>query len=89
MRTAGEHADVVSLPVPCVEGCLAIGGDDVRAEPYRDGPVLVRDAECILRPDGSVLPIRRSVVALCRCGRSRLGVHCDGTHRLSSRSPKG
>jgi hypothetical protein len=78
--------DLVTLPVPCVDDCVAVGGADVRAEPYRGGPVLIRGATCVLAPDGDVRETVRSVVAVCRCGRSRLGLFCDGTHRFSPRS---
>jgi hypothetical protein len=75
--------DLVALPVPCVEGCLAVGGPDMQARAYRDGPVLVRGARLVLDPDGTPTPAERSVVAVCRCGHSKLGVFCDGTHRFA------
>ena len=83
-----DAQDVVTLPIPCVEGCLAVGGADMRAQTYRGGPVLVRGAECILAADGILWPARRPVVAICRCGHSQLGIYCDGTHQLSLRRPQ-
>lgn len=31
--------------------------------------------------DGNEIEVRREVVALCRCGRSRMRPFCDGTHK--------
>jgi CDGSH-type Zn-finger protein len=47
---------------------------------YREGPYLVRGPVRIVDEDGRDIEIRRSVVALCRCGRSRTKPLCDGTH---------
>jgi CDGSH-type Zn-finger protein len=35
----------------------------------------------VVAADGTPIPIRRRVVALCRCGRSALAPLCDGTHK--------
>ncbi|HSL10889.1 MAG TPA: CDGSH iron-sulfur domain-containing protein [Actinomycetota bacterium] len=51
---------------------------EIRA--YPDGPFLVRGPVTIVDGDGSELVVRRRVVALCRCGRSRRQPLCDGTH---------
>jgi CDGSH-type Zn-finger protein len=51
--------------------------------PYRDGPLLVRGPIRLLGDDGEPLAPRRSPVALCRCGKSRLRPFCDGTHKLT------
>ncbi len=51
--------------------------------PYPDGPFLVRGPIRLLREDGEELEIRRRVIALCRCGRSRLQPLCDGTHAVA------
>lgn len=50
--------------------------------PYRDGPLLVRGPFRIVDQDGREIEAGREIVALCRCGRSRLRPFCDGTHRL-------
>ena len=50
--------------------------------PYPDGPFLVRGPIRLGGEDGQEIEIRRSVVALCRCGRSRLQPLCDGTHAV-------
>ena len=50
--------------------------------PYRDGPLLVRGPVRIQDQDGHEIVIRREVVALCRCGKSRMRPLCDGTHKL-------
>ena len=47
---------------------------------YRAGPFLVRGPVRLVDEDGDELVVRRAVVALCRCGRSRLRPLCDGTH---------
>lgn len=56
--------------------------DSVLITPYRDGPLLVRGPVSVVGPDGRPLPLRREVMALCRCGKSRLRPFCDGTHKL-------
>ena len=50
--------------------------------PYPEGPFLVRGPIRLLGEDGQEIEIRRRVVALCRCGRSRLQPLCDGTHAV-------
>ncbi len=57
--------------------------DDVTITPYRDGPLLVRGPFRMLDQDGNEIELDRDVVALCRCGKSRLRPFCDGTHRLT------
>lgn len=56
----------------------------MRQEPtitsYRDGPYLVRGDFKLLDQDGNEIPVRRSTIALCRCGRSAKRPLCDGTH---------
>ena len=58
-----------------------------RAEPtitaYRDGPFLVRGPVVVLDEDGRRIEVRRPVVPLCRCGRSRTQPLCDGAHEAS------
>jgi len=49
--------------------------------PYRDGPVVIRGPFRLVDPAGAEVETHRPAVALCRCGRSRLGALCDGTHR--------
>jgi CDGSH-type Zn-finger protein len=50
--------------------------------PYEDGPLLLRGDFEIVTPDGTPIETERLVVALCRCGRSRVKPFCDGTHKL-------
>lgn len=54
---------------------------------YPDGPLLVRGAVTLLDKDGNELCGRRNVLALCRCGRSRLAPLCDGSHQRRARPP--
>ena len=49
--------------------------------PYPDGPVVLRGPFRLVDSAGLELTTHRRAVALCRCGRSRLGALCDGTHR--------
>jgi CDGSH-type Zn-finger protein len=51
--------------------------------PYPEGPFLVRGPIRLLGEDGQEIEIRLRVVALCRCGRSRLQPLCDGTHAVA------
>jgi len=61
-----------------------------RITPYRDGPLLVRGDFSIEDQDGNELEAGRDVVALCRCGKSRIRPFCDGSHKLVDfRAPSG
>ena len=63
---------------------------DVTITPYRDGPLLIRGAFKIVDQDGNEIDPGREVVALCRCGKSRLRPFCDGTHKVVRfRAPSG
>jgi CDGSH-type Zn-finger protein len=42
----------------------------------------VRGPIRIVDQDGREIETRREIVALCRCGKSRLRPFCDGTHKL-------
>jgi CDGSH-type Zn-finger protein len=55
---------------------------EVVITPYRDGPLLVRGPFRMTDQDGNEIVIDRGVVALCRCGKSRLRPFCDGTHQV-------
>lgn len=53
-----------------------------------NGPLLVRGATTVTGPDGAELPVKRPVVALCRCETSAILPWCDGTHKaIGYRSP--
>ena len=56
--------------------------DEAVITPYRDGPLLVRGPFRLADQDGREIEIGRDVVALCRCGKSRMRPFCDGTHKL-------
>ena len=47
---------------------------------YRSGPYLVRGDVRLVDEDGTEVILRRAVVPLCRCGRSRTKPLCDGSH---------
>jgi CDGSH-type Zn-finger protein len=58
--------------------------------PYRDGPLLVRGPFTLRDQDGNDIAVDREIVALCRCGKSRIRPFCDGTHKLVRfRAPSG
>ena len=48
-----------------------------------DGPLLVRGVSELQTVDGETVTHHRSVISLCRCGRSGLKPLCDGSHRLN------
>ncbi len=52
-----------------------------RITPYRNGPYLVRGPFTMVDQSGKEIDVKRSVVALCRCGRSQIRPFCDGTHK--------
>ena len=56
---------------------------DVTVTICPDGPLLLRGPARLRTADGRTVEHDRTVVALCRCGRSRLKPLCDGSHRLS------
>lgn len=49
--------------------------------PYRNGPYLIRGPFSIVDQNGNEIEAKRRVVALCRCGRSKIRPFCDGTHK--------
>ena len=55
--------------------------DRVTITPYRDGPLLVRGPFTLIDQDGAEIHVDREVVALCRCGKSRIKPLCDSTHK--------
>ncbi len=62
---------------------LEAAGEDVTVTVCPDGPLLLRGPARLRTADGRTVEHDRSVLALCRCGRSRLKPLCDGSHRLS------
>jgi CDGSH-type Zn-finger protein len=67
------------------------GGDSaVTITAYPDGPYLVRGPFQLLDQHGREMSQHRPVIALCRCGKSRMRPLCDGTHRaIGFRAPSG
>lgn len=58
--------------------------------PYPDGPYLIRGPVVLRDQNGEPIGSDRRVVALCRCGRSRIRPFCDGSHHLIRfRAPSG
>jgi CDGSH-type Zn-finger protein len=58
-----------------------VSDSPARITPYRDGPYLIRGPFLLADQDGNEIEVRRKVIALCRCGRSRTRPFCDGTHK--------
>ncbi|WP_322920926.1 CDGSH iron-sulfur domain-containing protein [Nocardioides renjunii] len=50
-----------------------------------DGPLLLRNATSVQAADGTIHPVERPVVALCRCEKSSRLPWCDGTHKVIPR----
>ena len=55
-------------------------GDETVIQAHPDGPFLVRGPVTVLDGAGAPFELRRRVIALCRCGRSRNQPLCDGMH---------
>lgn len=55
---------------------------EVRVFKCPNGPLLVRGATTVTGPDGKELPVKRRVVALCRCETSAILPWCDGSHKV-------
>jgi CDGSH-type Zn-finger protein len=53
-----------------------------------NGPLLVRGSLTILDEQGEEIGTRRSTLAICRCGRSRIQPFCDGTHQRGAFNPQ-
>lgn len=51
-----------------------------------DGPALVRGADVIRAPDGTLHETTRPVVGVCLCGRSQRQPWCDGTHKFLTKA---
>ena len=64
--------------------------DRVTITPYRDGPLLVRGPFTLVDQNGDEIHVDREVVALCRCGKSRIKPLCDSTHKaIGFKAPSG
>ena len=59
-----------------------MGDEQTTITPYRDGPLLVRGPFRLVDQDGHPIERDREVIALCRCGKSRIRPFCDGSHKL-------
>ena len=51
--------------------------------PYRDGPYLVHGPFVLRDQTGAEIDAGRQVIALCRCGKSRIRPFCDGSHHVT------
>jgi CDGSH-type Zn-finger protein len=60
-----------------------------RVTPYRNGPYLIRGPFTLIDQDGNEIETGRRVVALCRCGHSRIRPFCDGTHKATGFRAEG
>lgn len=84
IRVPSDMVDADPSPDRCLEvqGCLAIGGADLRSQTYPAGPTILRGAHSLFDANGDPVELSRRVVAICRCGKSQLAPLCDGTHRF-------
>lgn len=57
-------------------------GPATRSRCCSHGPELVRGASHVRDAQGTIWPVTRPVVALCRCARSARLPWCDGTHQV-------
>lgn len=53
---------------------------DVQIQVSENGPLIVRGPVELNDADGNPIPVKKSVIALCRCGGSTTKPFCDGTH---------
>jgi 3-phenylpropionate/trans-cinnamate dioxygenase ferredoxin subunit len=53
---------------------------DVQIQVSENGPLIVRGPIELKDADGNPIPVKKSVIALCRCGGSTTKPFCDGTH---------
>lgn len=58
-----------------------MGDSPTKITPYRNGPYLIRGPFVMVDQSGNEIEVKRRVVALCRCGRSKIRPFCDGTHK--------
>jgi len=54
--------------------------EDVRIEVTADGPYIVYGPVTVIDSTGEQVPLKKQVIALCRCGGSTTKPFCDGTH---------
>ncbi len=81
-RADTDQGTAVTGPAPAVRA-VAEPGSGVTITVCPDGPLLVRGPATLLSAAGEAVEHERRVIALCRCGRSRLKPLCDGSHRLN------
>ncbi len=62
---------------------------ETRITVYPDGPLLVRGPIDLQGEDGTEIKVDRPVIALCRCGLSRIRPFCDGTHKQAGFKAEG
>ena len=60
----------------------ALSDPSIRTTDCPGGPLLVRGASSWTDAEGTVHPVTRPVVAVCRCSFSELMPWCDGSHKL-------
>jgi CDGSH-type Zn-finger protein len=52
----------------------------IAIEAVKDGPFIVKGLTELIDSTGNEVPLKKSVIALCRCGGSTNKPFCDGTH---------
>ncbi|HEY3265676.1 MAG TPA: CDGSH iron-sulfur domain-containing protein [Armatimonadota bacterium] len=53
---------------------------DVEIEVLKNGPYIVTGSVSLKDADGNAYELKKSAIALCRCGGSVNKPFCDGTH---------
>ena len=53
---------------------------EVQIEIMPNGPYIVTGPVDLIDSQGNAVPVRKQVIALCRCGGSKTKPFCDGTH---------
>ncbi len=61
-----------------------------------NGPLIVKNLKLLTEANGNIFPLKKTTVALCRCGESKSKPFCDGTHgkigwtseKLDGRQPR-
>jgi CDGSH-type Zn-finger protein len=90
--TIQEPTDAVvrlTSTATCGPAAAAPSAVPVSIRSYPDGPLLVRGSFVLEDVEQGEIPVTRSVIALCRCGRSKAAPMCDGSHRARRSTRSG
>lgn len=62
--------------------------DQPTIEEREDGPLVVKGLKTLTGTDGEAMEVKE-VMALCRCGKSKMKPFCDGTHKEAGFKSRG